>query len=252
MANLPMDKAFVELLENTGVWSPDCPLAVERLVNLKISYCDFAGELRDDGLITVMDVLAESVERIFNELLEMRFPIEQIRSMHHYHGDDELSMGDNNSSSFNSRSIAGTKTFSIHSYGAAIDINPLQNPYLQIDEENGMVKVNPKKGWSYLNRRNRKAGMVEEIIPVFAQHGFVVWGGTWTTPIDYHHFQLPRFMVELLASLEPEEGRSLLAQYMEVCHDLKADLKVEALLGVRAADPDSFRHIFAELICASA
>ena len=59
-------------------------------------------------------------------------------------------------------------------------------------------------------------------------------------------------MVELLASLEPEEGRSLLAQYMEVCHDLKADLKVEALLGIRAADPDSFRHIFAELICASA
>lgn len=252
MAILPVDSAFVDLLESTGVWRPDCPLSMERLVNLEISYCDFEGEIRDDGLITVIDVLAESVERIFKELLELRFPVDKIRSMHHYLGNDELSMGDNNTSGFNSRSIAGTNTFSIHSYGAAIDINPLQNPYLQIDEESGTVKVNPPKGWSYLNRRNRKVGMVEEIVPVLARHGFVVWGGTWTTPVDYHHFQLPRFMAELLASIAPDEGRSLLSQYMEVCHDLKDDLKAEDLLGVRAADPESFRHIFAELICASA
>ncbi|HMO23801.1 MAG TPA: M15 family peptidase, partial [Candidatus Melainabacteria bacterium] len=112
MAILPVDSAFVDLLESTGVWRPDCPLSIERLVNLEISYCDFEGEIRDDGLITVIDVLAESVERMFKELLELRFPVDKIRSMHHYLGNDELSMGDNNTSGFNSRSIAGTNTFS--------------------------------------------------------------------------------------------------------------------------------------------
>ena len=39
-------------------------------------------------------------------------------------------MADNNSSCFNYRKIANSKIISMHSYGLAIDINPVQTPYI--------------------------------------------------------------------------------------------------------------------------
>lgn len=196
-------------LKSYSIWEDDCPLALERLVNVHISYYGFDGELRDDGIITVMDALATSVEAIFKELSGEKFPVARILPIQHYQGDDELSMTSNNSSSFNSRRIAGSASFSIHSYGAAIDLNPLQNPFLTIDESKGQVQVHPAEGWQFLNRRNQKPGMVEGVISIFKKHGFTIWGGDWTTPVDYHHFQLPRILAELMAFMEPEDASEL-------------------------------------------
>jgi len=190
-----------------GMWTPACPVALERLASVTINYVDFSGQEHDDGEIVVLDVVADSVKAIFDELFKLRFPIAQIRSVHNYSGDDELSMADNNSSCFNQRPIEGTDIVSIHSYGLAVDLNPAQNPYVIFDEEAGTAKIYPKQGWSYLNRHNRKVGMVEEVVDIFAQHGFSIWGGRWTTPIDLHHFQTSRGLAEILARISHEDGK---------------------------------------------
>ncbi len=197
----------------TQIWRPDCPVHIDRLARVPIEFIDFEGVVRRDGEIIVFDAVADRVSRIFQQLLEMRFPIHRARSLHHYKGDDDLSMADNNSSCFNFRPIAGSTTVSMHGYGLAIDINPLQNPFLRFNENEGTARISPPAGWQFVNRHNQKPGMVEPLVNLFADNGFNVWGGSWTTPIDYHHFQPPRMVANILADMTLEEGR----EFFELC-----------------------------------
>ncbi|MBX9668838.1 MAG: M15 family metallopeptidase [Candidatus Obscuribacterales bacterium] len=194
-------------MRSTQIWRPECPVHIDRLARVPVEFIDFESVVHRDGEIIVFDAVAERVSRIFQALFEMRFPIHRARSLHHYQGDDDLSMADNNSSCFNFRPIAGSSTVSMHGYGLALDINPLQNPFVRFDEKEGTARISPLDGWQYLNRRNQKPGMVESIVQLFADNGFNVWGGSWTTPIDYHHFQPPRMVANILADLNLEEGR---------------------------------------------
>lgn len=101
-------------------------------------------------------------------------------------------MSANNSSCFNFRKIAGTDKLSLHAYGLAIDINPMQNPFIQNS------KISPANGKDFIDRSKIKAGMVEPVVEVFYKYGFTEWGGNWQEPIDYHHFQVPRQQIEAL------------------------------------------------------
>jgi len=175
------DKA---ILTEKNIWKPACPVPLARLHKCQLSYVDFDGVKHDDGIMVVLDTVSEQVIAIFRELLAQKFPIHSIMPIDVFNGDDEASMAANNSSSFNFREIAGTSKLSMHSYGLAIDVNPLQNPYIT-----GGVTY-PDAGKAYLDRGNIRPGMVEPIVPIFAKHGFDVWGGDWETPKDWHHFQV--------------------------------------------------------------
>lgn len=203
----PLTTYLKESLTATGVWTENSPIALDRLALISIPYFDFDGAEHNDGELIVLDAVAEQAAAIFFQLYKNRFPLAKIRSAHHYGASDELSMEDNNSSCFCVRPIEGTDLTSLHSYGLAIDINPLQNPFVMFDEKTGNAKIYPKNGWEYLNRHNQKEGMVETIVPLLAEHGFFIWGGKWTTPIDYHHFQPQRGIAELLSILPCEDGK---------------------------------------------
>jgi D-alanyl-D-alanine carboxypeptidase len=202
---LPKDIALE--MRSTGVWQEASPVPLERLSFITIPYIDFEGNSHNDGELIALDVFAEHITEVFSELYKMGFPINKIRGTHHYGGDDELSMADNNTSCFCYRPIAGSALISVHAYGVAIDINPLQNPFVVFDEDEGTAKVHPQKGWEFINRHNKKAGMIEEIVPLLTEHGFFIWGGRWTTPIDYHHFQPQRGIAELLTMLNFDDGK---------------------------------------------
>jgi hypothetical protein len=208
---LPKDLA--QQMKTTGVWQENCPVSLERLALLKIRYVDFAGKEHDDGELITLDVAAAHVANLFAILYRQRFPICKLRSVHHYSGDDERSMADNNTSCFNFRAVQASSLISLHSYGLAIDINPLQNPCVCFDNNGTTVTLLPQEGRQFLNRRNRQPGMVEDIVPVFAEHGFFIWGGTWTTPIDYQHFQPPRGVAELLALMDKNDGE----RFFDMC-----------------------------------
>ncbi|MBN8512528.1 MAG: M15 family metallopeptidase [Rickettsiales bacterium] len=172
---------------------PECPFASDRLRLLDVEHFNFNGDLLD-GKLVVLDRVAVKVISIFKELKTVRFPIHQVKLIDHYHYNDDESMAANNSSAFNFRNIANSDRLSMHSYGLAIDINPVQNPYLTI-EENGIVKVHPSAGVDFLNRSNIRPGMLETVVHIFEKYGFTVWGGKWNNPIDYHHFEVPRSQV---------------------------------------------------------
>jgi hypothetical protein len=211
---------IISLYEHTVCTNP-CPFDVIRLKIVTVKYYDFAGKSHEDGEIMVFDVVAENIAKIFDELHTIKFPIAKVKLINNYNGDDELSMSDNNSSSFNYRNIAGDgKKISLHSYGLAIDINPVQNPVLEINND-GTINFSPKESILYINRmENRpdkatRIGMTEQVISIFTKNGFNIWGGYWDNPIDYHHFQLDRSLAEKLVNSTYEEGRKIFINHLK-------------------------------------
>jgi hypothetical protein len=146
--------------------------------------------------------------------------------MNYYSGDDDASIGDNNTSSFNDREISGGERISLHAYGLAIDINPIQNPSLKRNGD-GSIRVSPPGGSQFLNRsedrpgKAKREGMAESMIDIFANHGFLIWGGYWDDPIDYQHFQVSRRMADLLIATSPTDGVEKFREYIQGYRDCR-------------------------------
>lgn len=131
--------------------------------------------------------LAAEVVAIFEQLQNLRYPIEKMRTVDNYPGaSDELSMEDNNTSAFNCRDIPGTGRWSLHAFGRAIDINPRLNPFI---DRTGAFQ--PRNSAPYLDRNRSDPGLLhggDAVVRAFTDRGWR-WGGYWRTPIDYQHFQ---------------------------------------------------------------
>lgn len=172
------------------IWNEDCPVHHSRLKVLELNYFNFNEEIHS-GKMMVLEEISNQVISIFKELYKLQFPIARMVLIDEFEGDDVRSMEANNTSAFNGRKVMGTNRWSSHAFGTAIDVNTIQNPYVRIQEEDATAKVYPSSGIKYLNRNLHEKGMVEDIVPIFAKHGFTNWGGNWAKPLDYHHFQLP-------------------------------------------------------------
>ena len=169
-------------------YKENCPLPLEDLRYLRLLYYGFDGKIHVGEMIVNKSIAKDTVS-VFQELYEAKYPIESIRLVDDYDGDDERSMSANNSSAFNFRYIDGTKTYSNHGKGLAIDINPLYNPYVRT--RNGSMEVLPAKGEKYANRHlNHKYYIKKDDIcyKIFTKYGFT-WGGEWTNSKDYQHFE---------------------------------------------------------------
>ncbi|PID58226.1 hypothetical protein CSB45_03930 [candidate division KSB3 bacterium] len=166
-------------------WRPGCPVPLEDLVHLSVLHWGYDDQIHQGELI-VHRQLAGEILMIFKELLAATFPLEKIRLIDAYQGDDDLSMADNNSSAFNCRLSTGSrKKFSKHSYGLALDINPLVNPYVR------KGTVLPPAGRSFLDREQAIKGMIRKGDPchrAFIKRGWS-WGGAWKNSKDYQHFE---------------------------------------------------------------
>lgn len=201
-----------ELLEVSKVLTPDNPVKCDRL--RKVSF-EHHGEdnKTHQGSFIVLDVIAPKVRDLMYELYGRGFVIAKAIPVREYGGDDYASMADNNSSGFNGRRIAGDIRWSMHAYGAAIDINPVQNPFIELNE-NGTAVIKPAASARYSvnrldNRPNKeqREGLAESVVDIFARYGFFVWGGDWNYPIDYQHFQIgTRSFIEQLAKSSVDEG----------------------------------------------
>ncbi len=226
-------------------WTKDCPVSIERFRLLTFSYYNFEGNEHHDGELIVLEAIALRVATIFKHLHELKFPIAKALRIEHYNGNDEASMADNNTSCFNSREITGGGLPSLHSYGLAIDVNPIQNPFMQIKESESVYKdsltIMPAAGKDYLNRTNLRAGMAETIVEVFKENGLRIWGGKWNTPIDWQHFQVPRALAKLLAVMSPEDAEVLFETYVKSPNLLNFDdSNDERLIASYKEDPKRF------------
>lgn len=165
-----------------SVISDDSPVQCGRLRNVSFDYVNFDGRIQP-GEIVVLDALAERVQTIFRTLYDMRFPLSKAAPIERYHGDDDASMRDDNTSAFNARRMTGRAEWSMHAYGVAIDVNPVQNPYVSFGED-GEARVLPasaaKTSMNRLDERPGKParpGMAERVVDVFADNGLLRWDG---------------------------------------------------------------------------
>jgi len=168
---------------------PRCPDEIRKRQKLvTLFYYSFDKRVHR-GQLVIDRELEEDIKRVFALALKEKFPIHSVipisnrRFRKHSHWDDDLSMASNNTSAFNYRLITGGTKLSNHAYGRAIDINPVQNPYIK-----GKT-VLP----SIAKHDPRTEGTLTEDHPVtraFLQLGWE-WGGTWDTRKDYQHFEKP-------------------------------------------------------------
>jgi hypothetical protein len=161
-----------------------CPVGPDQLRMLHMSYWGFDGRAHV-GTMVVNASIAATVVAVFARLYGERFPIRQMVPEDAFGGSDPASMDADNTSGFNCRNAVapGAPHWSAHAYGDAIDVNPVENPYL----EGGAVQ--PPAGSAFLDRSAHRDGMAfsgGDLVDAFAAVGWP-WGGRWSAP-DYQHF----------------------------------------------------------------
>jgi hypothetical protein len=169
-------------------WRPGCPVAPAALRMVRLRYVGFDGRAHT-GTIVVNEAVTGSVITVFRILYDDRFPIRRMSPIDAYHGSDPASMAADNTSGFNCRRAVaiGPPTWSMHAYGEAIDVNPVENPYF----EPGVNGAQPPAGAAFANRNDHRPGMAYPggvLVTAFTSVGWG-WGGYWSGP-DYQHFSV--------------------------------------------------------------
>jgi hypothetical protein len=179
---LPQD--IREQMKESGSWKKGCPVHLNDLRYLTMTYYS-TDEVGREGEMVVHKDVADEVVEIFKTLYKEKFTIESMNLVDDYNASDDLSMAANNTSAFNCRNVPRTSRWSRHSYGKAIDINPVWNPFI----DKGVVY--PKEAKKYADRNLTHEGMVyknDAVYKAFTGHNWE-WGGDWTrTMQDYQHF----------------------------------------------------------------
>jgi D-alanyl-D-alanine carboxypeptidase-like protein len=123
-------------------WHHGCPVVPAQLRRLRLAYWGFDGRAHTGTLVVNADAVGDLV-RVFSRLYAARFPIRKMRPIDAYRGRDEVSLEADNTAAFNCRYVIalGPRRWSAHAFGRAIDVNPIENPYL----EGG--RVHPRAGW---------------------------------------------------------------------------------------------------------
>jgi len=149
-------------------WHPGCPVDLADLRYLTVTHHGFAdGEVAQGELVVHADV-ADGVVAVFRTLFDAGYPIGSMRLVDDYGGSDDASMAADNTSAFNCRAITGGTDWSQHAYGRAIDLNPVENPYvLGRSEQPRAGRSSPtgraargssSRGTSWCRRSRRSAG----------------------------------------------------------------------------------------------
>jgi len=169
------------------------PVPLKDLRYITVSHWNFSDEIQT-GEMVMHHLVADDIIEIFGELFASKFPINCMKLVDEYKGDDGLSILDNNSYAFCARYVATMHKWSNHAYGTAIDINPVQNPYIEASGKRYHVEPLYVDGVisPYLDRDINLPGMITKgnlIYNAFISRGWE-WGGEcFDYCVDLHHFQ---------------------------------------------------------------
>ena len=169
----------------TGVsWQPGCPVSLDDLRLVSLAYYGFDGRVHR-GLLIVNRDATTAIVSVFERLYDRRFPIRQMKLVDRFGGSDFASIEADNTSAFNCRPVAGSTRWSQHAYGRAIDVNPIENPYVYSSGTSSHPASSP-----YLDRSRHQPGTAYEggvLVAAFDAAGWG-WGGRWSGERDYQHF----------------------------------------------------------------
>lgn len=188
----PVSPEVRSMVRAIGDWYPGCPVAFSGLRVLTVTHWGWDGR-QHDGRLIVNAKVAPRLERVFGKLHGLRFPIRHLTITAAYGKDSERPKDTDISGSFECRRAvpspcdggdSGTN-WSNHAYGLAVDINPVENPYV------GCGQSRDPAAQKYRDRRYHRKGMVtRRVVAAFASEGFA-WGGSWSgNTKDYMHFSV--------------------------------------------------------------
>jgi len=186
---LPITSEIKKRMIKGNSWRKGCPVSLNNLRYLRVKHLDFRGKEVIGEIIVHKEVSAEVTE-IFEALYKEGYPIKKMKLVSDYKGNDWQSIESDNTSAFNCRLATGSKKWSKHSYGKAIDINPIENPYIS---RKGYISH--KASANYRKRVHKKSSYADkavllkndQAVQIFKKYGWI-WGGDWSGVKDYQHF----------------------------------------------------------------
>jgi hypothetical protein len=169
----------------TGVsWHRGCPVPLAQLRLLTLSYVGFDGHVHTGRIVANADA-ARALVGAFHRLFDARVPIRRMEPVDAFGGSDFASIEADNTSAFNCRPVSRGSGWSQHAYGRAIDVNPIENPYVSASGTTEHRASRP-----YLDRTRHRPGMAwagGALVAGFNAQGWG-WGGSWSGAKDYQHF----------------------------------------------------------------
>ena len=186
----PINQSVEQRMRKGHSYKNGCPVPLRNLRYLRMTYRGFDGRDHTGEMIVHKDVSKE-VTRIFGDLYKRKYPIRKMRLVSDYGGSDFRSIEADNTSAFNCRPVTGGRKWSNHAYGKAIDLNPLENPYISRSGHIGHKASYPyriRKRSNPFKASNRAVLLPNDpVVNAFKRRGWR-WGGDWHTIKDYQHF----------------------------------------------------------------
>ena len=185
----PITPQIKQRMVNGGSYKSYCPISLNDLRYIKLKYIGFDNK-EHTGELIVNKSIAKDIVNIFRELYNIKYPIKQMRLVSDFGASDYNSIEADNTSAFNCRYVDGTKKWSNHTYGKAIDINPIENPYVS-----NSGHTSHKKSYPFVARVRANNSLAfkamflrdDKAVKIFKKYGFR-WGGDWRCCKDYQHF----------------------------------------------------------------
>ncbi|HHD79549.1 MAG TPA: M15 family peptidase [Epsilonproteobacteria bacterium] len=185
----PINQYTKQRMMEGNTWRKGCPVDLKDLRYIRVKHRNFYRSEKMGEMIVHKDVAQEVVE-IFRELYTIKYPIRQMRLISDFRGRDWDSIEADNTSAFNCRKATGSKNWSKHSYGKAIDINPIENPYIS---KKG--RISHKASLKYKKRVHKNRTFSDQAVllkndkatQIFKKYGWK-WGGEFKAVKDYQHF----------------------------------------------------------------
>jgi hypothetical protein len=162
-----------------------CPVPLRNLRYVRVRYWDFDHHQKLGELIVNRDA-SGAIVRVFRKLYANGYRIRRMRLVDAYGASDYRSIEADNTSAFNCRFVDGTSHWSNHAYGRAIDVNPLENPYVYT---NGTTSHPRSRKYVDRSRRRHRAMILrgDSTVRAFSAQGWG-WGGNFSGGKDYQHF----------------------------------------------------------------
>ena len=176
-------------------WRPGCPVAVADLRLVSVSFVGFDGASHH-GELVVHRRIAGATVAVFRSLYASRFPIRRMETSEKFLGPDDFAADGSfvehldrpdtidDTAAFMCRPSTGGGPWSAHAFGLAIDVNPLENPYVK------GARIVPINAGPNVARHIATTGLIatrSEVVHAFAING-LSWGGSWRALKDYMHF----------------------------------------------------------------
>lgn len=172
-------------------WRRGCPVAPSGLRKIHINRLDYKKRVARGSIVVRAGAVGDIV-KVLTASIDAGFPIRMMRPTDHFYAggrrtpmeSDKASMRAGNTSAFNCRPVVGNPyRVSQHSYGNAIDINTIENPYVTSGH------VYPAGSREYLRRSPYRRGMIlrDGVVATRMRALGWLWGARWSNP-DYQHF----------------------------------------------------------------